>query len=93
MSTSHKPTLHLDHSGAVVIGRQSKSDPSQLVGEIQDVSARFQAIVLAVFGPEGEGAQVTEWLSVSAPDPEVSTSFPKTSKIRITIERLPNETE
>ena len=37
MSTSNKPTLHLDHSGAVVIGRQSKANPGQLVGEVVDL--------------------------------------------------------
>lgn len=89
MSTSHKPTLHLDHSGAVVIGRQSKSDPSQLVGEVLDVSARFQAIVLAVFGPVGEGSQVTEWIGVE--DPSEEGGMPKTSRIRITVERIPND--
>ena len=89
MSTSHKATLHLDHSGAVVIGRQSKADPTKLVGEPLDVTARFQAIMLALFGPEGEGSQVTEWLGVA--DPGDEGMKPRTSKIRITVERMPND--
>lgn len=89
MSSSHKPTLHLDHSGAVVIGRQSKADPTQLVGDIQDVSTRFQAIVLALLGPSGQGQRVTDWLGVADPDDDSPT--PKTSKIRITVERMPND--
>lgn len=89
MSASHKATLHLDHSGAVVIGRQSKADPTQLVGEPLDVSARFRAIMLALFGPVGEGSQVTEWLGVE--DPSEEGMRPKTSKIRITVERIPND--
>lgn len=89
MSTSSKPTLHLDHSGAVVIGRQSKVNPEQLVGEVVDVSGRFRAIVLALFGPGGQGERVTEWLGIA--DPDDDSPMPKTSKIRITVERMPND--
>ena len=87
MSTSNKPTLHLDHSGAVVIGRQSKANPGQLVGEVVDVTGRFRAIVLAAFGPEGEGKKETEWKSVTLDEEKKQ----KTSKIRITVERVPDE--
>lgn len=87
MSTSNKPTLHLDHSGAVVIGRQSKTNPEQLVGEVVDVSGRFRAIVLAIFGPYAEGKKETEWKSVAVDE----DGNPKTSNIRITVERAPND--
>jgi hypothetical protein len=87
MSTSNKPTLHLDHSGAVVIGRQSKSSPELLIGEVMDVSGRFRAIVLAAFGPEGEGKKETEWKSVTVDE----DGNPKTARIRITVERIPDE--
>ena len=87
MSTSNKPTLHLDSSGAVVIGRQSKSSPELLIGEVVDVTGRFRAIVLAAFGPEGEGKNETEWKSVTLDE----NGNPKTSKIRITVERMPDE--
>ena len=87
MSKSNKPTLHLDHSGAVVIGRQSKANPGQLVGEVVDVTGRFWAIVLATFGPEGEGKKETEWAALAADE----HGKPMASRIRITVERMPDE--
>lgn len=49
MSTSYKPSLHLSPlTGAVHIGRESKTEPGVLVGEKTDVTGTFTVIMLVV---------------------------------------------
>lgn len=93
MSASHKPSLHLTGlTGAIVIGRESKTTPGVLVGETRDVTDTFTGIMLAKFGPEDHGTKSWEFKApgfVQVEGAEDQLQIKPHDVYRVIIERIP----